>query len=39
MLETSGLCVAYVRFEDPPGLSPHHHVGCDAAMLGSLTGW
>jgi hypothetical protein len=27
MLETSGLWVAYVRLEDPPGLSPINTVG------------
>jgi hypothetical protein len=27
MLETSGLWVAYVRLEDPPGLSPITTVG------------
>jgi hypothetical protein len=43
MLETSGLWVAYVRLEDPPGLSPITTVGrydtVEAAQVATDEAW
>ena len=43
MLETSGLWVAYVRLEDPPGFSPITTVGryatVEAAQLATDEAW
>jgi hypothetical protein len=43
MLETSGLWVAYLRLEDPPGLSPITTIGrfatVEAAQLATDEVW